>query len=305
MKRLAAILFALLIMSEAIPVAHGAPQTPAPPTGTGTDNPNKGVADPRDLATAPPGNPVTRIYIPTRADISHDYEDWNIEFTISYWALKASGNVETASTPGDLVNDLGIQGYKSIPIFRMNLKPARKHQLNIEAIPFQLNGGTRLNRQLNFLGNTFNAQDQITSQIKLNWINANYQYDVISKKSGFLGIILGAGYLAANAKVTSLISNMDAANYAKAYFPVAGAAFRTYLGHDGHFNLNGEIKGMDFGNDGNLLQTTIQAGWAITHRVTLQGGYSLFDANIHNKYETEGVKANMRGPVVSLQWRNR
>ena len=286
MKRVAAIVLALLFNASLF-AGQTAPQaTP--------DNPNRNTSDPRSIATAPPGNPVKRIYIPERPDITHDYEDWHIEFTFTYWPLKASGSVETLSAPADISNDLGIQGYKSLPVGRMTLKLRRKHELTIEGIPFRFSGGNVLNREVDLNGHTFVAHDQIASQINLSYVNASYQYDLISNHAGFFGLLLGGGFLEANSKVTAVSNGVEALNHARAFFPMVGGAFRDYPLKSNRLNFNGEIKGMDFGNDGSFLQSTVRVGLSFTHKTTFQVGYMQVNANVHNKYETEGVSSTLR-----------
>jgi hypothetical protein len=234
-----------------------------------------------------------------------DHENWQIEFTGGYWPLSASGQIQTRFIAVDVEQDLGISGRKSHPVPSLTFQPARKHKITIEGVPYRLNGGNALQRTFQFQGRTFAVQDQIDTKVKLNYVYAGYEYDVISRPHGFAGILAGVAYLQSSARVRSLTLNQEETVRARVPFPTAGGAARLFPVNGQRFDIHGEIKGMHFGDYGHYLQSKFGAGFSFTENFTLQAGYAILDADVHNKDESQGVNVNFSGPFFSVQWRNR
>src|ERR1700733_1714254 len=131
MRRLAIILFALVLMTRAL---------------SGQQQPV-----------------VTRTRIPPKPVEAPDYENWQVELTGEYWALKPSGSVMTDSSPENMKDDLGIEGWKSHPAASAVVQFSRRNKIVIEGIKYRLNGGSVLNRELVFHGQSFSVSDQIKS----------------------------------------------------------------------------------------------------------------------------------------------
>ncbi len=115
----------------------------------------------------------------------------------------------------------------------------------------------------------------------------------------------GADGPQANARIKNISRNLEEISKATAAFPVIGTAFRAYPGRSYRFSFDAEVKGMNLGNNGYYMQSSFGIGYSPTQKTTFHIGYSVLDADVHNKYETEGLRANFRGPTLSLQWRNR
>jgi len=219
--------------------------------------------------------------------------------------LSPSGNVKTRSTPADLENDLGIDGYKSHFFASVAVKPARRHELLFEGIPYRLNGGGRPTQPIAFVGATFPAGDELSTKIKLDSINAEYRYHFISRNNGAFGMIAGAGYLDGRITVEDITRSVSESNRARVVFPYLGAGGRRFLQHNYRYSFDGEVKGMPFGNYGYYLQAAGGFGFSPIQTITLRAGYGFLAADVHNKFESEGVKAHFNGPTLSIQWRDR
>ena len=300
MKRLAGIVLLLLINQGRL-----AAQTPSPPAQTPAPQAPSGSTkrEPVPVAVAPPGTPIVKVYLPEKV-IDHSLEKWKTEFTLGYWPFLPVGNVKTLSTPGKFDKDLGLEGYKSHPYLRLALKPRLRHTFVLEGIPYRLNGATTLNRELTFLDRTFIIRDDIQTRIKLNSINFDYRYNFLSKDRGFVALVTGFGYLEANAKIINTTRDIEEVSKAKLVFPVVGATSQGYLGHSDRFSIEGDVKGMHFGNYGYYVRSAVGLGVTLRKGVTLNLGYSTLDTDLHNKYETEGVKANFKGPTLYLRFRH-
>src|SRR2546425_8392487 len=90
------------------------------------------------------------------AQAPDDFEQFRIEITGSYWRLNPTGNVQTRSTEVDLRSDLGIRGQKGHGLFKVAVKPARKHRILFETVPYRLKGHNTITRTFEFGGGALN-----------------------------------------------------------------------------------------------------------------------------------------------------
>ncbi|HYR86406.1 MAG TPA: hypothetical protein VE422_20130 [Terriglobia bacterium] len=234
-----------------------------------------------------------------------DFEQFHIEFTGSYWRLNPTGNVQTGTTQVDLRSDLGIRGRKGQGLFRVAAKPARKHRILFEAVPYRLEGHNTITRTFAFGGRTYTGQDTIDSDSRMNYLFGGYQYDFVTRPQGHVGVQVGVGYFDAKATVTSQRFGSSTED-GKAPFPLIGAEFRGFpIRGRNAFNLNGHIKGMSFGSHGHYIQSELNAGFGIGRHLTLQGGASVVDGDVHRTNRSKGFKLQFVGPTVSIQVRDR
>jgi hypothetical protein len=248
---------------------------------------------------------ITRSSIPAESIDLLDYENWQVELTGQYWPLRPTGSLWTQTLPGNLRDDLGIEGWKSHPAGSAVVQFSRRHKIVVEGIKYRLNGGSVLHRELILRGQSFAATDQIQSTIKIGAAYAGYERDLISYPRGFIGISLGLNYMEANAGIVDLTRGVEQASDTRLAFPVAGGAFRVFPGHSHLFNVNGEIKGMNLGNYGSHLDGSVNMGLSFSRTAALQLGFRALEMDLHNKFETEGVRATFMGPTFAIQWRNR
>ena len=237
------------------------------------------------------------------ADLS-DPEDFHVEITGSAWMLHTSGHIQSGGLPVDLRSDLAVE--QNVPTFfgKLIVKPARRHRIVVEGTPFDLHGRQTITRSITYRGNTFNVSDTVVSNANLTYVFAGYQYDVISHPSGHLGFQLGGAYLNAAGTLQGLQSGITSTKSQSIGLPLVGAEFRTSpVAAHRLLELNGEVKGMGFGSYGHYLQATANLGVRLG-RLTLEGGYRLVDADVHETSQNpSGVSPQFRGPVAGLVFR--
>src|ERR1700754_573618 len=83
------------------------------------------------IASAQQQPNITRTSIPPRQAEAPDYERWHVELTGQYWPFKPTGDVKMQSFPGNMRNDLGIEGWKSHPAAGAVVQLTRKNKLVI------------------------------------------------------------------------------------------------------------------------------------------------------------------------------
>ncbi|MBI4446895.1 MAG: hypothetical protein HY645_13440 [Acidobacteria bacterium] len=234
----------------------------------------------------------------------NDREDFRVEVTGYYWALRPSGQINTNGQPIDLESDLGLGERTPHFVGKLVAKPARKHRILFEFIPYRLDGQHVLSRQIRFAGRDYAIRERITSSAEINSVFAGYQYDFVSREQGHFGVLVGAAYMDAKARAASE-SGVTGSQEQSVPFPVVGVGFRGFPSHNELFNINGEVRGMSFGSYGRIIQATFNAGFSIGSHFTFQAGYMILDADLHDKGGSDAIKPRFSGPVFSVQVRDR
>jgi hypothetical protein len=235
----------------------------------------------------------------------NDREAFTVEGTVAAWFLHPAGTVISNGNQIDFRTDLGISEHHTSPYIRAILKPSRKNRVVFETIPYRLNGNQQLTRSVTFNGVTYTIQDRIASEANVNYFFGGYQRDLVSNSFGHAGFLTGIGYLDGDANVRSQTRGLQGTESAKIPFPLVGGEFRVLPDPRGLFNINADVKGFPLGTYGHYFQTVVNVGVSLGHNLTAQAGYGYVNANIHEKNNGDGFKLNFRGPLLSIQFRDR
>ncbi len=237
-----------------------------------------------------------------------DLERFHIEMTSGFWRLGSEGTLQSNGTAVDLKSDLGIRQDRFTFSGKLSLKKGRKHQFNIEAIPYRLFGQSRLSRAITYNGTTYGVQEDISTKADITYIAAGYQYNFLHRDQGHVGLTIDAGYLDATGSIMSLDRPLSATKSQKAPLPLIGGDFRAFLvPHKKILNVNGGVKGMSFGSYGHYVHGEGNVGVGIGP-ITVQAGYQIVDLNVHiDKASSTSFAMTPRfsGPVFSIQFRDR
>ncbi len=235
----------------------------------------------------------------------NDREAFTVEGTLAAWFLHPSGDVISNGNRIDFRTDLGISSRHTSPYIRAILKPSRKNRVVFETIPYRLEGNQQLTRSFTFNGVTYTLQDRVASEANVNYFFGGYQRDLVSGRMGHAGFLTGIGYLDGDANVKSQTRGLQGTESAKVPFPLIGGEFRIFPDPAGHLNLNAELKGFPFGGYGHYFQTVVNVGLSLGHNLTAQFGYAYLNGDIHEKNNGDGFKLDFRGPLISIQFRDR
>ena len=234
-----------------------------------------------------------------------DHEAFTVEGTVSAWFLQPSGNVLSNGNRVDFHSDLGLPSRHTSPWVRAILKPSRKNRVVFETIPYRLDGNKQLTKSFTFSNVTYTVQDRIASTAHVNYFFGGYQRDLFSTSRGHGGVLAGVGYFDGEASVKSETRGLQGAESAKVPFPIIGGEFRIFPAAGGHLNINGEVKGLPLGSYGHYAHAVFNLGIGLGPNLTAQVGYSYLNADVHEKNNGDGFKLGFRGPVISIQFRDR
>jgi hypothetical protein len=240
------------------------------------------------------------------AAAQEDFENFRLELTASAWLVSPSGAIQSGIIPVDLRRDLELEQSKPHFFGRLVVKPARRHRLTIEGIPYRLNGAANVSRQIVFAGRTYNLQDFVTSRADIDYVAGSYQFDIVSRPQGHFGLLAGVGFVNATGTLTSRNFGFSGTERQSFPFPQVGAEGRAWLlPHRNLLEIDGELKGMSLASYGHYLQFAVHGGVSVGRHLTIQAGYMLANADVHRQDNTRGFNPTFQGPIFGLQVRDR
>src|SRR5258705_2277224 len=170
-----------------------------------------------------------------------DFDNYHLRIDTAWYYSDPSGNIHgTATTdtgPVDLQKDLGFTSYSTFS-GKADWKFTRKNHLYVSVTPFKFSRQKVLNRTITFQGQTFNAGLTTSSSLDTLFVAPGYQYDIIRRRRGHLGIALQMDLFDTTAKINAAAqvtgdgvhhAAVSASGSLIAPIPVARPDFRLYL----------------------------------------------------------------------------
>jgi len=248
-------------------------------------------------------------------------EDSKIEIVAQAWLQTPKGVIHggNGNLSIDLQRDLHFKRqYNFLGIF--NWRFARKHHLIFETNPSSAERTTTLDRTITFRGETFSAGANTRTQIKTFHYYPQYQYNIILRRRGHLGLNFGVDLFHISADLSAVATTTGpggaqtvtrtASGSLFAGLPTGGLEGRIFPipGHD-WLNINGHIRGMYFFGYGKYLETRLNTEVRLGAHLGAQGGYQFMrETEVHNK--PSDVNANRfgfalkySGPLVGATFR--
>jgi len=189
-------------------------------------------------------------------------------------------------------------------------KFTRKNHLYVGFLPINQTKQFVLDRTIVFEGQTFDARLVATARTETYLLAPGYQYDIIRRKRGHLGIVaqLDLFYIKGSLKAEAQTLNgtprlaQVSSSSLRAPLPVAGPDFRYYLTDSGRLFVSGNLLGMYFFGYGNFISSYGTLGWTLNPHLNVQGGYQLSSRlDIKSKTDRIGLDLTQRGAVAGLE----
>jgi hypothetical protein len=239
-----------------------------------------------------------------------EFDQYSVRVT-GFWLYSSpTVSVEAAGHNGFVQFDRDFAfGEYSTFLGKIDWRFTRKNHLYFISAPFNQSNQVVLNRTITFRGQTFAAGATAKGQLQAVVYAPGYQYDIIRRKRGHLGIagqlnfFRTTGSLSAAAQVTAAGVHQAAASSSAsllAPIPVGGPEFRLYLLKSRLF-INGNGFGMYFLGYGNYYSTTDYLGLAITKNLSINGGYAIGShLRVNNSANRVGLDLVQKGPIAGL-----
>jgi hypothetical protein len=127
--------------------------------------------------------------IVVRAQQDQEFDEYKLRIDGFWFYSNPSGNFQGAADHGavDLQGDLRFSSYSTFA-GKIDWKFTRKNHFYLAGSPFSQSQQVVLNRQITFQNKTFLAGSTIRGSLDSNLYAPGYQYDIIRRKRGHLGI---------------------------------------------------------------------------------------------------------------------
>ena len=249
----------------------------------------------------------------SRAADTDDFDSYKVRVDGFWFYSNPTGDIQ-GSTESGLINlqkDLGFNSYSTFA-GKVDWKFTRKNHLYFVGSSFNQTRSVVLNRDIVFQGQTFNVGLVTKANLSAPMFAPGYQYDIIRRKRGHLGIGVqinlfdSSASLNAAAQVTSdgvHHAAVSAKGSLLAPIPVAGPQFRYYLTNSPRVFVEGNLYGMYLFGYGNFVSTSDNVGVTINKHLSLDAGYQLGSRLVVNNKNADriGIHLTQKGPIAGLE----
>ncbi|MGA7413682.1 MAG: hypothetical protein WBW33_24615 [Bryobacteraceae bacterium] len=252
--------------------------------------------------------------VPTVRAGDYDLDEFKVRITGMWFFTNPTGTVQASGSDPlgnfNLTKDFGFNSYSTLT-GKVDWKFTHKNHLYLAVSPFSQSHTSVLNRTIDFQGQTFEVGLTTTAKLT-NWAYApGYQYDIIRRDRGHLGIAVQidlfdtTAKLSAAAQVTGDGTQTAAKSVSAsllAPIPLAGPDFRFYILPK--FYVDGNLFGMYLFGYGNFLSTVDTVGVYLGKHVSLRAGYQLGQRLVVNNNSTTriGINLTQKGPVAGVEF---
>ena len=186
----------------------------------------------------------------------------------------------------------------------------RKHHFLLTASPVRFSRTETIGRTINFQGQTFDIGSQVTAKMKTFNFAPGYQYDLIRRDSGYLGLQINVNLLDTSATLTEVgtangqTGTKTASKTLLAPLPSFGPVGRWYpLPNSNRLSLEGSVTGMYFFGYGDFITARGSVGVGITHGLVVRGGYQMGSRlSVHGSSNELGLRLTTTGPTAGLEY---
>jgi hypothetical protein len=241
---------------------------------------------------------------------SDELDSYKIRFDAGWYFSHPTGNVHAAGEADiiDFQKDLAFNDYSTIT-GKIDWKFTHKNHLYFTVTPFDTSHTTVLDRTIVFRGQTFNSGATTNGSLHSLLLAPGYQYDIIRRRRGHLGIAIQMDLFNTTAKLSAVAQStgngtkQEAASASAsllAPIPVAGPDFRFYLTN--RISVDGNVMGMYLFGYGNFVSTVDSLGFALTKHITARAGYQLGSHLVVKETNNRtGIRMTQQGPLVGIE----
>ena len=214
-----------------------------------------------------------------------DFDAYKLRIDAFWFYASPSGYIQASANNAitgqiDLQKDLGLPNYSTF-IGKADWKFTRKNHLYFAAVPLSKQHQTTLTRTFTFQGQTFTAGLTASSKLDTVFLAPGYQYDIIRRKRGHLGIAVQMDLINTKATINAAAQvgtggrAISASGSLLAPIPVAGPEFRYFLTDSPRVFVQGNVLGMYLFGYGNFISAGGNIGVNLAKHISVLAGYQL------------------------------
>lgn len=250
--------------------------------------------------------------IPLHAQDDDEYDSYKLRIDGFWFYSNPSGNFQASgpSTPIDINATFGFNSYSTFAGL-IDWHFTHKNHLLFAVSPFEQQRTVVLNRTITFQGKTYSVGTTASADLKANLYAPGYEYDIIRRKRGHLGVSVQVDLFDAHASVSAQNQMVNGMTYPAqtasasllAPIPVAGPDFRFYLTNSPKLFVEGNVYGMYLFGYGNFLSTVADLGYSINQHLSINGGYQLGSRLVVNNNSSDriGVHLTQQGALAGME----
>jgi len=235
-----------------------------------------------------------------------------------FWVYSTpTGTIQGSATTDlgavDLVKDLKFQTYSTF-FGKLDWKFTHKNHIYVFGSQLTSSQETVLTRTITFDGKTFVAGLTVQSSLDSPAYGFGYQYDIIRRKRGHLGLGLQFNVFDTTASIKAAAqvtadgvhhAAVSASDSLVAPIPVAGPEFRFYVTNSPRVFVDGQVYGMYFFGYGNYVSASGSLGFTIVKHLSAKAGYQLGSRLVVNRDTSTnriGLNLTEKGPTVGVEF---
>jgi hypothetical protein len=248
-----------------------------------------------------------------KAQQSEEFDNYKLKIDAAWFYSNPTGTVkaQSDSEPIDFHRDLDFGSYSTFA-GKIDWKFTHKNHFYVVIIPLWSSKSTTLGRDIVWDGNPIHVGAVVQSELHSVEVAPGYQYDIIRRRRGHLGLAVqidlfnSTAKIAAAAQVTGDGTQQAAVSASKsllAPLPVAGPEFRLYLTNSPRLYVEGNVYGMYFFGYGNFISSAGDIGYTVSKHVSVNAGYTLGSRmDVKGTSSRIGLDLTQKGPVVGLEF---
>ena len=239
-----------------------------------------------------------------------DLDNYKWRVTGMWWFSHPTGSVRgsTDQVEFDLDKDFSFSNYSTFT-GAVDWRFKRKHHFTFAASPVYSTKTATITRDITFEGVTYHTGVSVAADLNSLTFTPGYQYDIIRRRQGYLGLNVSIHLLDTEAKLAGIgtVNNITATRTASAsdfaLLPVLGPTGRWYPIRDSsRFSLAGGFEGMYFFGYGHFIYSQATAQVALYGGLNFKGGYQLgTQLSIQGTNDHIGLRLTQQGPVAGLE----
>ena len=240
-----------------------------------------------------------------------DLDNYKLRVDASWWFSQPGGYFGKNNTNSyfDIHRDFGFGSYSTFT-GKVDWRFKHKHHFLLNVNPVTSTKTTTLERTIEFEGQTYDLGAQVALCIRSLNFAPGYQYDILRRDHGFLGLEVDLNLLDTEAKLsgTATVNGVSrqatASNSFFAPLPAVGPVFRWYPLHDSNrISIDGSFRGMPFFGYGNFITARGSVGVGLTERLVLRAGYQLGSRlSVHGTSDQVAVQLTQKGPTAGIEY---
>jgi hypothetical protein len=250
--------------------------------------------------------------VPCVAQNDTEFDSYKVRIEGFWFYSNPSGNIQGSTETGniDLQKDLGFNSYSTFS-GKLDWKFTHKNHFYLVGSSFDQTRQHMLTRSVVYQGHTFDVGLSTRAHLSAPMIAPGYQYDILRRKRGHLGLGVQIDLFDASAKLSAaaqVVNGMQhpavsASGSLLAPIPVAGPEFRLYLTNSPRVFVEGNLYGMYLFGYGNFLSTADDIGFAITKHLSVNAGYQLGSRLIVNNKNNDriGIHLTQSGAIAGME----